>query len=89
MVEEVTIPVNSRPTLNAYSMRGQGVLLILISAAVFSSAGLFVKGVAADSWTILFWRGLSATTFTLIGGMIVLLAVFGSQLYALWRKPAA
>ena len=66
MVEEVAIPVNSRPTLNAYSMRGQGVLLILISAAVFSSAGLFVKGVAADSWTILFWRGLSATAFTLI-----------------------
>jgi drug/metabolite transporter (DMT)-like permease len=66
MVEEVAIPVNSSPTLNAYPMRGQGVLLILISAAVFSSAGLFVKGVAADSWTILFWRGLSATAFTLI-----------------------
>ena len=52
--------------MSAYSMRGQGALLILISAAVFSSAGLFVKGVAADSWTILFWRGLSATAFTLI-----------------------
>jgi drug/metabolite transporter (DMT)-like permease len=33
---------------------------------VFSSAGLFVKGVAADSWTILFWRGLSASAFMLI-----------------------
>jgi drug/metabolite transporter (DMT)-like permease len=66
MLEEVAIPVNSRPALSAYAMRGQGVLLILISAAVFSSAGLFVKGVAADSWTILFWRGLSATAFTLI-----------------------
>ena len=66
MAEEMAIPVNSRPRLNAYSMRGQGVLLVLISAAVFSSAGLFVKGVAADSWTILFWRGLSATAFTLI-----------------------
>ena len=52
--------------MNAYSLRMQGVLLVLISAAVFSSAGLFVKGVAADSWTILFWRGLSATVFTLI-----------------------
>ena len=47
-------------------MRGQGVLLVLISALVFSSAGLFVKGVSADSWTILFWRGLSASAFMLI-----------------------
>ena len=54
IVEEVAISENSRPAMSAYSMRGQGALLILISAAVFSSAGLFVKGVAADSWTILF-----------------------------------
>lgn len=47
-------------------MHIQGVLLVLISAAVFSSAGLFVKGVSADSWTILFWRGLSSTAFTLL-----------------------
>ena len=66
MLEEIAIPANSRPAVSACSMRGQGVLLILISAAVFSSAGLFVKGVAADSWTILFWRGFSATAFTLI-----------------------
>jgi drug/metabolite transporter (DMT)-like permease len=66
MIEEIAISTNSRPAMSAYSMRGQGVLLILISAAVFSSAGLFVKGVAADSWTILFWRGLSATAFTLL-----------------------
>jgi len=52
--------------MSVCSMRGQGVLLVLISAAVFSSVGLFVKGVEADSWTILFWRGLSATAFTLI-----------------------
>ena len=42
----------------------QGLLLIFVSAVVFSSAGLFVKGVAADSWVILFWRGLSAAAFT-------------------------
>ena len=66
MVEEVAIPTDSSPAMSGYSVRGQGVLLVLISAAVFSSAGLFVKGVSADSWTILFWRGLSATVFTLI-----------------------
>ena len=57
---------NGRHALSAYSMRAQGVVLVLISAAVFSSVGLFVKGVDADSWTILFWRGLSASAFTLI-----------------------
>ena len=43
-----------------------GVIFIVISATVFSTAGLFVKGVESDSWTILFWRGLSASVFTLI-----------------------
>jgi drug/metabolite transporter (DMT)-like permease len=43
-----------------------GVILILISATVFSTAGLFVKGVESDAWTILFWRGLSAAIFTAI-----------------------
>ena len=51
--------------LSLLSTRWQGVLLVLISAAVFSSAGLFVKGVSADSWSILFWRGLSSIGFTL------------------------
>lgn len=41
-----------------------GVILILISATVFSTAGLFVKGVESDAWAILFWRGLSAALFT-------------------------
>ena len=43
-----------------------GIILILISATVFSTAGLFVKGVESDAWTILFWRGLSAAIFTVI-----------------------
>ncbi|MEM7562722.1 MAG: DMT family transporter [Pseudomonadota bacterium] len=46
--------------------RRLGVVLVLISALVFSSAGLFVKGVEADSWVILFWRGLSAAAFTFV-----------------------
>jgi drug/metabolite transporter (DMT)-like permease len=48
------------------SNRVAGVVLILISAIVFSTAGLFVKGVEADAWAILFWRGVSAAIFTTI-----------------------
>jgi len=48
------------------SSRFVGVCLILVSAAVFSSAGLFVKGVEADTWSIIFWRGLSAAVITSI-----------------------
>lgn len=41
-----------------------GVLFVLVSAGIFSSAGLFVKSVTADSWVIIFWRGLFAVLFT-------------------------
>ncbi|MGB1311148.1 MAG: DMT family transporter [Leucothrix sp.] len=41
-----------------------GVLFVLISAGIFSSAGLFVKSVTAESWVIIFWRGLFAVVFT-------------------------
>lgn len=44
--------------------RRSGIILMLSSALVFSTAGLFTKGVAADAWTIIFWRGLFATIFT-------------------------
>ena len=54
----------SRLENGGVSQRYLGIVLIFISAVVFSSAGLFVKGVAADSWVILFWRGLSAAVFT-------------------------
>jgi drug/metabolite transporter (DMT)-like permease len=60
------MPADDRLVSILSPRRVQGVLLVLISAAVFSSAGLFVKGVAANAWTILFWRGLSAVAFTLL-----------------------
>ena len=41
-----------------------GVVLIIISATIFSSAGLFVKGVVTDFWGIIFWRGISAALLT-------------------------
>lgn len=46
--------------------RRSGIYLMLSSALVFSTAGLFTKGVSADSWTIIFWRGLFATIFTTV-----------------------
>ena len=41
-----------------------GVLLVLVSAGIFSSAGLFVKSVGSEAWVIIFWRGLFAVLFT-------------------------
>ena len=66
MIEVPRTSTTGRLPLKRQSRHLQGVLLVLVSAAVFSSVGLFVKGVAADSWSILFWRGLSATAFTLV-----------------------
>lgn len=43
-----------------------GVFLVVFSAVVFSSAGIFTKGVDVDAWTIIFWRGIAAATFTFI-----------------------
>lgn len=42
-----------------------GAALIIGSAVIWSSAGLFAKGVAADAWTILFWRGIFAAAVML------------------------
>ncbi|HEY8288364.1 MAG TPA: DMT family transporter [Acetobacteraceae bacterium] len=42
-----------------------GVLLILGSAVAFSTAGLFTRLIALDTWTILVWRGLFAAAFIL------------------------
>ncbi|WGI22911.1 EamA family transporter [Amylibacter sp. IMCC11727] len=42
-----------------------GVILVTISAVVWSSAGIFTRGVSADAWSVIFWRGIAATGFTL------------------------
>ena len=44
--------------------RKTGVILLLVSALMFSSAGLFTKGISAGSWEIIFWRGVFASVFT-------------------------
>lgn len=46
--------------------RATGILLVVLSAFVFSLGGIFTKGVHAGAWDIIFWRGLFGTGFTLL-----------------------
>ena len=39
-----------------------GRALVVLSAVAWSTAGIFTKGVGADVWTVLLWRGLLAGT---------------------------
>ncbi|MEM7801187.1 MAG: DMT family transporter [Chloroflexota bacterium] len=43
-----------------------GILLVLVSATTFSTAGLFTKGVSAGAWEVIFWRGFFSALFTTI-----------------------
>jgi len=56
-----------------------GVLLVTASAIAFSTAGLFSGLIHADTWTVLFWRGIFGGTFILCG---VLLLHRGDTLHA-------
>jgi len=42
------------------SRHAQGVLLIVLSAIAYSSAGFFTRLIHLDAWIMLFWRGLFA-----------------------------
>jgi len=46
------------------SQYGLGVMLVVVSAITFSTAGLFSKGVQAAPWDIIFWRGVFSAGFT-------------------------
>lgn len=41
-----------------------GVILVVTSAIVFSTAGVFTKALESGAWEIIFWRGVFATGFT-------------------------
>ncbi len=41
-----------------------GVILVTVSAIVFSTAGVFTKAVDSGAWEIIFWRGVFAAGFT-------------------------
>ena len=43
-----------------------GIWLLIISAIFFSTAGVFSKGISADAWTIIFWRGIFAVACGLL-----------------------
>ena len=48
-----------------------GIWLVAVSAFFASTAGVFTKGVSADAWTIIFWRGIFAAAC----GFIYLLVI--------------
>ncbi|MEO9515992.1 MAG: DMT family transporter [Rhizobiaceae bacterium] len=41
-----------------------GVMLLIVAAITYSTAGIFTKGVIAGAWAVIFWRGLFAAAFT-------------------------
>ena len=43
-----------------------GVMLVTVSALVFSSAGIFTRAADAGAWTVIFWRGLFAAILTTV-----------------------
>jgi drug/metabolite transporter (DMT)-like permease len=51
---------------NPLTSRTTGILLVVLSALVFSTAGLFSKGLQVASWDIIFWRALFAVPFTVV-----------------------
>lgn len=51
------------PAVAAESVRRRGIAIMLFSAVAFSTAGLFAKGVGADAWGVIFWRGTFAVAF--------------------------
>ena len=59
----------------------QGILLIIISAIAFSSAGFFTRLIHLDAWTMLFWRGLFA-------GLMILCVIVVQERHATRRHQA-
>lgn len=57
----LTRPVADRPW--------QGIVLVVLSAFAFSTAGFFTRLIEVDVWTMLFWRGLFGGAF--IAGWVV------------------
>jgi drug/metabolite transporter (DMT)-like permease len=53
-------------TQSEHSIHRLGLILVVLSAIVFSLGGIFTKAVHAGAWDIIFWRGLFGTGFTLL-----------------------
>src|SRR5436190_3566182 len=59
-----------------------GTLLLIASAAAYSTAGFFTRLVPVDAWTVLFWRGL-------FGGAFLAIVVIAQQRGQLMRSIRA
>ncbi len=46
--------------------RNRGTALVVAAALLWSSGGLIVRSVEADSWTMIFWRSIAAGLFLLL-----------------------
>jgi drug/metabolite transporter (DMT)-like permease len=46
--------------------RNKGLLLVTVSALLFSTPGLFTRAVEAGGWEVTFWRGLFGALFTFL-----------------------
>ena len=71
-----------------------GIVLVVISAIVFSSAGIFTRGVSTDAWDIIFWRGSAASVFTILylvlrGDLFEEIKAFGKPAFAASMMMAA
>ena len=51
-------------TAKHHSLAGYGIALMLGSALLFSTAGIFTKGVAATAWQVIFWRAIFSAVLT-------------------------
>jgi drug/metabolite transporter (DMT)-like permease len=71
-----TTDLLDNPSIN----HATGVMLVCVSAIVFSTAGIFTNAVEADAWGVIFWRGLSAALFT------IFFAVSQNSLADEWRR---
>jgi len=55
----------------------KGILLIILSAIAYSSAGFFTRLIHLDAWTMLFWRGLFA-------GLMILCVIAAQERRRTW-----
>ena len=56
-----------------------GVVLVVLSALVFSTSGVFTKGVHAGAWEIIFWRGSFKREFVRMGASGWAVALIGAS----------
>ncbi len=62
----------------------EGLLLVVASALVFSTAGIFTKGIAVGAWDVIFWRAIFAATFTT--GYTILRGSFRREFLAMGKS---